>query len=179
MLPVPPQAAQGERMKSDAKAATRAASGAADVLRHAERICRARGVRFTPLRRLVLMLILQQARPLKAYDLLALLQVHRPGAAPPAVYRSIAFLRRQGFIRKLHAMRAYTGCQGEPMVHEGESAVFICTRCRRTIELDQPSMADLINLQAGRLGFAMQVGTIEIHGTCMGSCAREPAGGHD
>lgn len=179
MLPVLPQAAQGGRLKGETEAAVRASSGAGDMLRHAERICHARGARFTRLRRLVLMLILQQARPLKAYDLLALLQAHRPGAAPPAVYQSIAFLQRQGFIRKLHSMRAYTGCLGEAAAHEGESAVFICTRCRRTIELDQPSMAGLISLQAGRLGFAVQVGTIEIHGTCIGSCFREPAGGHD
>lgn len=146
------------------------ASRSAAIIQHAEHVCRVRGTRFTPLRRLMLSLIAEQSRPVKAYKLLSLLQSHRPSAAPVAVYRSVTFLLQHGFIRKIRSMRAYTCCALPPSDPADEFAIFICEHCGRTIELDHSPISDLIAKQASDRGFPSQTGSLEIHGACR-SCA--------
>ncbi|HXD37644.1 MAG TPA: transcriptional repressor, partial [Rhodanobacter sp.] len=57
-----------------------------------EAASQARGLRLTPLRKEVLELIASEHKPIKAYDLLALLREKHGNAAPPTVYRALDFL---------------------------------------------------------------------------------------
>ena len=61
----------------------------ADAVQVAEKVCAARGERFTPLRRTVFELLWSTHKPVKAYDLLAQLALthHRP--APPTDRKSV------------------------------------------------------------------------------------------
>ncbi|NIN34158.1 MAG: transcriptional repressor, partial [Gammaproteobacteria bacterium] len=71
-----------------------------------------RDVRLTPLRRRVLQLVWRSHEPVKAYDLLQILQSEKKGAAPPTIYRALDFLQEQGFVHKLESLNAYIGCSG-------------------------------------------------------------------
>ena len=61
----------------------------------AEKRCADAGESFTPLRRRVLELLLDQHGPAKAYDLLPLIDADK-SAKPPTVYRALDFLVRMG-----------------------------------------------------------------------------------
>lgn len=133
-----------------------------------EQACARRGLRLTALRRRVMELIVAQAKPVKAYDLLDLIRQERGGAAPPTVYRALDFLLEHGFIHKLESINAFIGCDhlhgdGE---HDHQPPFLICDRCAITVELDDTRAADVLAKEARRLGFTPQAQTLEIHGLC-------------
>ena len=72
--------------------------------------CERRGLRLTPLRKLVLELIASDEKPVKAYDLLDRLRAQTGKSAPPTVYRALDFLLEHGFIHKLESINSYTSC---------------------------------------------------------------------
>src|SRR3546814_20408189 len=82
-------------------------------LRTAESLCVQRGKRLTPIRRKVLEILLAQHRSVKAYELLDLIRAVQPGAAPPTVYRALAFLVDEGLVHRLDAINAWTACMDE------------------------------------------------------------------
>ena len=133
-----------------------------------------RGLRLTPLRRRVMELIVEEARPVKAYDLLDLIRQERGGAAPPTVYRALDFLLEHGFIHKLESINAFIGC--DHLHGEGQRGhqppFLICDRCAVTVELDDTRAADVLAREARRLGFTPQAQTLEIHGVCA-ACSAE------
>jgi len=137
-----------------------------------EQACARRGLRLTALRRRIMELIVAQAKPVKAYDLLDLIRQERGGAAPPTVYRALDFLLEHGFIHKLESINAFIGCDhlhgdGE---HDHQPPFLICDRCAVTVELDDTRAADVLAKEARRLGFTPQAQTLEIHGLCA-SCS--------
>jgi len=134
------------------------------ALGKAERACKARGQRLTPLRRRVLELIWDSHEPVKAYDVLAALRTEHKSAAPPTVYRALEFLLRQGLVHRIESMNAYIGC-GEPG-HATNSQFLICRCCGEVAELDDGDIITLIGTKAGRLGFAIDSQTVEIRGCC-------------
>ena len=123
-----------------------------------------RGIRLTPLRRRVLELVWKTHEPVKAYDILEVLQAEKKGAAPPTVYRALEFLQQQGFVHKLESLNAYVGC-GEPG-HINTAQFLICHQCGMAAELDDVEIGELISLKADRLGFTPKQLTIEIKGLC-------------
>lgn len=148
-------------------------------LAEAERACRCRGLRLTPLRRLVLELIARSPHPLKAYDLLEQLKAH-PGqrrAAPPTVYRALEFWLEQGFVHRIASQNSYVGCP-----HPGEPhprAFLVCEHCQRVIELADHRFGRILSRQAARYGFQARAQVIEVQGLCA-ACARAegaPEGG--
>lgn len=136
----------------------------ADAVQVAEKVCAARGERFTPLRRTVFELLWSTHKPVKAYDLLAQLALthHRP--APPTVYRALDFLQEAGLVHKLESLNAYIGC-GEPgRPHQGQ--FLICEGCGVVAELDDAELTARISTSAQRIGFKVNDETIEITGLC-------------
>jgi Fur family zinc uptake transcriptional regulator len=67
-----------------------------DAVAAAERLCEAKGLRFTPLRRRVLELVWSSHKPVGAYALLDSLRTEELGSAPPTVYRALDFLIENG-----------------------------------------------------------------------------------
>ena len=143
-------------------------SGPDAQLARIEQACARRGLRLTALRRRVMELIVAQAKPVKAYDLLDLIRQERGGAAPPTVYRALDFLLEHGFVHKLESINAFIGCDhlhGED--GPGHQPPFlICDRCAITVELDDTRAAAVLAKEARRLGFTPQAQTLEIHGLC-------------
>ena len=135
-----------------------------DALREAERLCAERGERFTPLRRTVLELLWSSHKPIKAYDLLAMLAQTHERPAPPTVYRALDFLQDAGLVHKLESINSYIGC-GEPgRLHQGQ--FLICESCGVVAELDDAALTSRIDSNARKIGFKVSDETIEISGLC-------------
>ena len=136
----------------------------ADALKAAEKVCAARGERFTPLRRAVFELLWSSHKPVKAYDLLAQLALTHDRPAPPTVYRALDFLQEAGLVHKLESLNSYIGC-GEPgRAHQGQ--FLICEKCGVVAELDDAELTARIDTSARRIGFKVNDETIEISGLC-------------
>ena len=138
---------------------------ATGIVHEVEHECIARGLRLTPLRREVLVLVAKARKPVKAYDLLESLRDTHAGAAPPTVYRALDFLLENGFIHKLESINAFVFCQ-----HPGEThqvPFLICDQCENATEVcDEGAIAHLIEQQARGFGFRAKAQTLEVHGVC-------------
>ncbi|XSG84450.1 MAG: transcriptional repressor [Methylohalobius sp. ZOD2] len=138
----------------------------------AERLCRERGVRLTPLRRRVLELIWQDHRAVKAYDLLDRLKPLEQTAKPATVYRALEFLIAQGLIHRVESLNAFIGCRCSELSHE--VLLLICRQCGEVEELPAPDVMDALTLEIQRAGFFPEHKSVEIVGLCA-HCARHPA----
>ncbi|WP_420347650.1 Fur family transcriptional regulator [Pelagibius sp.] len=131
----------------------------------AEALCGARGVRLTPLRRQILELLWESARPAGAYELIEALKLRdsRP-VGPPTVYRALEFLMSQGLVSKIESRNAYVPCAHPERRHD--CLFFICSNCGASIELEDQRLERLICEDAALIGFRATRRVIEVEGTC-------------
>lgn len=128
------------------------------------RACQDRQLRLTPIREQVLQLLAEHGKPVKAYDLLDMMQSRIGANAPPTVYRALDFLLAHGFIHKLASINAYVACH-HPSI--GHSVPFlICDNCQSAIELEDDSIAEGLLHKARALGFVARAQVLEVHGLC-------------
>ncbi len=137
----------------------------ANQLDTAQALCQERGTRLTPIRRQVLEILLTQHRSLKAYELLDLIRVVQPGAAPPTVYRALDFLVEQGLVHRLDAINAWSACMdaaGEP-----HDLLVVCTRCGAVAELSDPDLKHQLAQKVANTGFVLSSHETELRGLCL------------
>lgn len=147
----------------------------------AEKLCRERGKRLTPIRRKVLEILLEQRRSVKAYELLEQIRGVQPGAAPPTVYRALDFLIEEGLIHRLDAVNAWSACLdagGEP-----HDLLVICTRCGTVAEFSDPALSRQLAQKVASAGFILANHETELRGLCNACHAQahaqgEPLPGH-
>jgi len=135
----------------------------ADAILRAERICRDRQLRLTPLRRRVLEIVLGSHKPIGAYAVLEELKP-RGRAAPPTVYRALEFLLENGLVHRLESLNAYIGCVRPDEPHQGQ--FLICAVCRDSAELADPAVSRAIQASAAAVGFEIRRQTVENFGIC-------------
>ena len=82
----------------------------ADAITHAERVCKERAQKFTPIRRQVLQALLSSHRPLGAYEVIDELAKSMPRPAPITVYRALDFLMANGLVHRIESRNAYLAC---------------------------------------------------------------------
>lgn len=126
--------------------------------------CELRGLRLTPLRLRVLELIADEAKPVKAYDLLDRLKGEHGSAAPPTVYRALDFLLENRFIHKLESINAFVGCHHPSEAHQ--VPFLICDVCSNATEICDERVSRLLTEQAKARGFRPRAQTLEMHGVC-------------
>jgi Fur family zinc uptake transcriptional regulator len=136
----------------------------------ASRLCRQRGVRFTPQRRRVLGIIAGAGQPLGAYEILAALRQRWPKTAPPTVYRALDFLQQQGFVHRLATLQAYVTCEHPGDPHAGQ--FLICSRCGRVEELVDAAVVSCLDRAASAAGFRPIGEVVEVTGRCC-RCERD------
>ncbi len=134
------------------------------LVARAERLCAARGQRFTPLRRRVLRLIAEAERPLGAYDLLASLAAERDRVAPPTIYRALDFLAAQGLIHRVHSKNAFVVCRAAEAPHS--AALLICADCGRVREVPCDALERHVVAHASDFDFAVESVAVEVRGRC-------------
>ncbi len=137
---------------------------ARQALERAEQLCQERGVRLTVLRRRVLEIIWNHARPLGAYAILDVLRDDGRAGAPPTVYRALDFLLEQGLIHRLASLNVFTGCCQPDHRHGGQ--FLICQDCGRVDELSNAAVESLLDGEATARGFEVLTQTVEVLGRC-------------
>jgi Fur family zinc uptake transcriptional regulator len=135
-------------------------------LARAERICRERGLRLTPIRRKALEALYADHRPVGAYDLAD--RVSPPGGrrlAPISIYRALEFLVEQGFVHRLSSRNAFIAC---PHGHgAGEAVAFlICESCGGVDEDASTAMREAVRGMAEQRRFKPRQQVVEIVGLC-------------
>lgn len=147
----------------------------AERLAAAKEQCRTHGVRFTPLREQIYMLVLQANKPVGAYDLITQLQQARlldsdneidgaKNVAPPTVYRSLEFLLSEGLIHQLTSINAYVPCCHPRAQHT--AAFLICDQCQRVQECSSLPVQEMISFAEKDIGFTVARSVIELSGRC-------------
>lgn len=133
----------------------------ASALAETERACAERGLRFTPIRRRVLEILLESHAALGAYDVLARLEAEGLGSKPPVAYRALGFLVDEGFAHRLERLNAFVACTHPGPVHD--AAFLICRGCGKVAEaeVDRP-----VRTAARDTGFAVERTVIEAEGLC-------------
>ncbi|MBY0335169.1 MAG: transcriptional repressor [Acetobacteraceae bacterium] len=150
-----------------------AAVATEQTLDAAEAQCAARGAQLTPLRRLVLRLVLEAGQPVGAYALLDRLKTERgQAAAPPTVYRALDFLLEQGLIHKVERLNAFLPCIEAHHGHDHHHPhqFLICRNCGRTAEVSDHAVMHALEEAARRAGFRLERATVEAEGLCA-ACA--------
>jgi Fur family zinc uptake transcriptional regulator len=130
----------------------------------AERLCKDRGVRLTPIRRLVFELIWESHRAVKAYDLLEKIRPYPCAAKPATVYRALEFLMEQGLVHRVESLNAFIGCVFSETRHE--LLLLICTRCDQVEERPGAQVMSSLREEIGQAGFHARRKSIEVHGIC-------------
>ncbi len=130
----------------------------------AERLCKEKGLTFTPLRRQVYALISAQNTPVGAYELLDRLKEQRANAAPVTIYRALDFLQEAGLVHRIDALHAYAACEADCADHGG--LLLVCNRCKSVTEFENPGLERQIAETALQHAFHASEDLIEIRGLC-------------
>ena len=137
-------------------------------IKEAEKYCKENDLKFTPVRRKVLEILLQKNKALGAYEILDLLREAGFKNQPPVAYRALDFLVKNGFAHKIEQLNSFVGC-----VHPGKDhspAFMICTNCNFVSEEEAINADFSISKIGSRSGFKVETAIIEASGLCQ-SCA--------
>lgn len=149
------------------------ASGAIDargdlpeaLFRQFEQACKGDGTRLTAGRIRVYAQLLQLARPVTAYELVALLEKReRRKLSPVSVYRQLEFLRQKGLVYRLASTHAFVACQRPD--RSRQLLILVCSVCGSTHPLASGRLRRRLDEVAQAIGFASEARIVEVHGTC-------------
>lgn len=135
-----------------------------DTMQSAEAYCAANKLRFTPVRRRVLELLLAQHRALGAYDILEVLAQEGLGSQPPVAYRALDFLVQNGLAHRIERLNAYAACAHLGKTHA--PAFLICRGCQLIAEGDSEAMSASLAAEAQSSGFVIERIAVELEGLC-------------
>lgn len=132
--------------------------------------CAANGLRFTPVRRKALQILLQHRRALGAYEMLDLLRDAGFGSQPPVAYRALAFLVANGFAHKIERLNAFVACARPGANHS--PAFMICRACDSVAETTCAPARGALGDAARAAGFQIERTMVEAIGLCP-TCAEQ------
>jgi len=136
----------------------------ATALAAAEATCRDAGLRFTPVRRKVLEILLREHRAMGAYAILDVLGEEGFGTQPPVAYRALDFLTENGFCHKIERLNAFVAC-----AHPGRNhtpAFMICRICDAVAETHSAPAKGALGDAARAVGFHIEKTVVEAEGVC-------------
>jgi Fur family zinc uptake transcriptional regulator len=137
----------------------------AEVLSHAEALCRERKQRLTPMRRQVLNALASSHRPIGAYEIMDIVAADGSRPAPITVYRALDFLIEQGLVHRIESRNAFLACARR---HESGAVVafLICEKCGAVGEAPAGAIMQTVGAAAKSMGFTAKMSVIEITGLC-------------
>ena len=138
----------------------------------AEARCAAEGLRFTPVRRAALEILLSEHRAMGAYELLDRLHQAGFGSQPPVAYRALDFLVANAFVHKIERLNAFIAC-----AHPGANhapAFLICRLCDAVAEAQSAPARGSLGEAARATGFRIERTVVEALGVCP-DCAGKSA----
>ena len=135
-----------------------------DALTTADARCAADGLRFTPVRRKVLEILLQDHRALGAYTLLDRLREDGFGSQPPIAYRALDFLVANGLAHKIERLNSFIACAHPSRSHT--PAFMICRLCDAVAETESSPSRGALGDAARATGFQIERTVVEAEGVC-------------
>ena len=135
-----------------------------DALTTADARCAEDGLRFTPVRRKVLEILLQDHRALGAYTILDRLREDGFGSQPPVAYRALDFLVANGLAHKIERLNAFIACAHTN--HSHTPAFMICRLCDAVAEAQSPTARSALRDAARAIGFQIERTVVEAEGIC-------------
>lgn len=136
----------------------------ADGISAVEAQCAENGLKFTPIRRRVLEILLQEHRALGAYEILDVLGKEGLGSQPPVAYRALDFLSQNGFVHKIERLNAFVACSHPDSSHA--PTFMICRLCHSVAEgTSSPDTGELAR-SATDAGFKIEQIVVEAEGIC-------------
>ena len=135
-----------------------------EAIAAAEARCAADGLRFTPVRRKVLEILLQDHRALGAYTLLDRLREDGFGSQPPIAYRALDFLVANGFAHKIERLNSFIACAHPSRSHT--PAFMICRLCDAVAETQSSPSRGALGDAARATGFQIERTVVEAEGVC-------------
>ena len=144
-----------------------------EALAAAEARCAAGGLRFTPVRRKVLEILLQDHRALGAYSILDRLREEGFGSQPPVAYRALDFLVANGLAHKIERLNAFIACVHTH--HSHTPAFMICRLCDAVAEALSTTARGVLHDAAHATGFHIERTVIEAEGICPGCTEKAQA----
>ncbi|WP_095590119.1 Fur family transcriptional regulator [Actibacterium ureilyticum] len=129
-----------------------------------EATCRRDGLQFTPQRRRVLEILLQEHRAMGAYEILDKLRAEGMGAQPPVAYRALDFLVGNGFAHKIERLNAFIACAHPGARHK--PAFLICRKCDSVAEASSDAALKAMTETVSDTGFQIDRMMIEALGIC-------------
>jgi len=130
----------------------------------AETLCAEGGLRFTPVRRKVLEILVQEHRALGAYAILDRLREDGFGSQPPVAYRALDFLVLNGLAHKIERLNAFIACSHPKHVHT--PAFMICRLCDAVAETQSSPARGALGEAARATGFKIERTVVEAEGVC-------------
>ena len=115
-------------------------------------------------RKLVLNIIVNSKKPIKAYDILYKLGEILDKPNPPTVYRAIDFWHKNNFIHRIESLNSYSACSSGHL-HSG-SQFLICDNCGKVIESDIIKFNEIIKSKFKNTTFKPLRWNLEISGSC-------------
>jgi Fur family zinc uptake transcriptional regulator len=140
------------------------------AIQAAEETCRASSLQFTPVRKRVLEILLEEHRALGAYDILERLRQEGMGSQPPVAYRALDFLTKHKFAHKIERLNAFIACAHPNEPHT--PAFFICRNCSFVAEAETDPTQGRLAAIATSSGFVIEQAVMEAEGICS-KCAPE------
>ena len=126
--------------------------------------CQVEGLRFTPVRRKVLEILLQEHRALGAYAILDRLREDGFGSQPPVAYRALDFLVMNGLAHKIERLNAFIACAHPERSHA--PAFMICRLCDGVAETRSSPLKGALGDAADAPGFKIERTVVEAEGVC-------------
>ncbi|WP_448326019.1 Fur family transcriptional regulator [Sulfitobacter sp. M13] len=135
-----------------------------DGMAAAEARCAEGNIRFTPVRRKVLEILLQGHRALGAYAILDRLRDAGFGSQPPVAYRALEFLVANGLAHKVERLNAFIACSQPDEAHA--PAFMICRLCDTVAETQSTPARVALSSAARATGFRIERTVVEAEGVC-------------
>jgi len=136
----------------------------AEMMATADAYCSANRLQFTPTRRRVLEILLEEHRALGAYDILERLSQEGLGAQPTVAYRALDFLSAHGFVHKVERLNAFVACAHPQEAHV--PAFMICRLCESVAEACLSPSRTVLGKAARETGFRIERTVVEAEGLC-------------
>ena len=130
----------------------------------AEARCREAGLKFTPVRRRVLAMLLERHTSLGAYEILEQLRAEGHGGQPPMVYRALDFLVKIGLVHRIERLNAFIACSHVGAEHT--PMFLICRSCEQVTEACAEDAGSGMANAAREAGFDMECAVMEAVGVC-------------
>lgn len=152
----------------------------ADVVTKANAECTKAGVKLTPKRQNILMVLLQAESPLSAYDIVEHYREQFEEALPAmSVYRILSFLVANRLVHKLETTNQFLACAHITCNHQHEVPQFlICDRCHAVEEVGlRKTLLKELHESVKKTGFVVANQQLELRGVCAACQAGSPITG--